>query len=372
MSQAAGGTPICRWGILGTAGIARKNWTGIFHSGNGRVAAVASRSASSAQKFIDECSAEVCFAQAPEAIEGYQALINSDAIDAVYIPLPTAMRKEWVIKAAEAGKHVLCEKPIAVTASDAEEMIDACRKNNVQFMDGVMFMHGDRLPRIQQAVGSSGEIGKLRRISSHFCFSGDQQFLTGNIRVQSQLEPHGCLGDLGWYNIRITLAMLDYQLPKFVVAHELRAIQGEGSERTVPGEFTAELFFENGVTAQFYCSFVTELQQWVIAGGDKGYLQMDDFVLPFFGCESEWTTNQHVFDVQNVRYNMRRHTKRHAVTEYSNGQPTAQEVNMAAKFGSIATSGKLEPFWPEVALKTQKVLDACVQSSRADGAKVAL
>ena len=108
MSQAAGGTPICRWGILGTAGIARKNWTGIFHSGNGRVAAVASRSASSAQKFIDECSAEVCFAQAPAAIEGYQTLIDSDSIDAVYIPLPTAMRKEWVVRKADCSYGVRC------------------------------------------------------------------------------------------------------------------------------------------------------------------------------------------------------------------------------------------------------------------------
>lgn len=372
MSQSAGGTPICRWGILGTAGIARKNWTGIFHSGNGRVAAVASRSAASAQKFIDECSAEVCFAQAPKAIEGYQNLVTSDEVDAVYIPLPTAMRKEWVIKAAEAGKHVLCEKPIAITAKDAEEMIDACAKNNVQFMDGVMFMHGGRLPEIQKMVQSGSQIGKLRRIASHFCFSGDQEFLTGNIRVQSQLEPHGCLGDLGWYNIRVTLAMLDYQMPKSVIAHQLTSLTGNGSEKPVPGEFSAELFFEDGVTAYFYCSFLTELQQWVTVGGDRGYLQMDDFVLPFFGCESAWTTNQHVFDVQNVRYNMRQHTTRHAFTEYSNGQPGAQEVNLAKKFSSIATTGKLEPFWPEVALKTQKVLDACVQSANSNGARVTL
>lgn len=372
MSQAAGGTPECRWGILGTAGIARKNWTGIFHSGNGHVAAVASRSIAAAQTFIDECSAEVPFAQPPKAVEGYEALVASDDLDAIYIPLPTAMRKEWVIKAAEAGKHVLCEKPIAINSADAAEMIDACKQNHVQFMDGVMFMHGDRLPQIQAAIRSKAEIGELRRIASHFCFSGDQQFLTGNIRVQSQLEPHGCLGDLGWYNIRATLAMVDFELPKVVVAHELRALQGTDSQHTVPGEFSAELFFENGVTAHFYCSFVTELQQWITVGGDKGYLQMDDFVLPFFGCESAWTTNQHVFDVQNVRYNMRRHTKHYAVTEYSNGQPGAQEVNMAARFASIATTGKLEPFWPEIALKTQQVLDACVKSAKAQGARVEL
>jgi predicted dehydrogenase len=372
MNAQASSHKICRWGILGTAGIARKNWTGIHHSGNGRVAAVASRSAASAQKFIDECNAEVPFAQPALAMDGYETLIQSDLVDAIYIPLPTAMRKEWVIRAAEAGKHVLCEKPIAITATDAKEMIDACAQNNVQFMDGVMFMHGARLPQVQAMLKDPNVIGKLRRITSHFCFSGDAAFQADNIRVQSQLEPHGCLGDVGWYNIRITLAMLDYQMPTHVVAHELTSLQGKGSETTVPGEYSAELFFEDGVTASFYCSFLTELQQMVVAGGDKGFLAMDDFVLPFFGSESTWTTNQHVFDVQNVRYNMRRHTTRHAVTEYSNGQPTAQEVNMAARFADIAMTGKIDPFWPDVALKTQQVLDACVRSSRAGGVRVEL
>jgi predicted dehydrogenase len=331
---------------------------------------VASRSAETAQRFIDECSAEVPYAIAPRAIASYEGLINDDGIDVVYIPLPTAMRKEWVIRAAEAGKHVLCEKPIAVTAADAREMIDACASNNVQFMDGVMFMHGARLPSVQTAVREGKEIGRLRRITSHFCFSGDQEFLSNNIRVQSQLEPHGCLGDLGWYTIRIILALLDYQLPTHVAARELTSLQGKSSEGTVPGEFSAELFFRDGVTANFYCSFLTELQQLVFAAGDAGYLAMDDFVLPFFGNESAWTTNRHVFDVHNTRYNMRRHTTRHAVTEYSNGQPTAQEVCMAKHFGTLVLEGKLEPFWPEVSIKTQQVLDACVRSSKADGSRV--
>lgn len=370
MGQLESEQRVCRWGILGTAGIARKNWNGIFHSGNGRVAAVASRSAASAQRFIDECSAEVSFAQPPQAVEGYETLIQRDDIDAIYVPLPTAMRKEWVIRAAEAGKHVLCEKPIAINAADAKEMIDACQQNNVQFMDGVMFMHGGRLPQVQAVIRDQQALGKLRRISSHFCFSGDQEFLTGNIRVQSQLEPHGCLGDLGWYNIRIILAMMDYKMPTHVIAHQLTALQGAGSEGPVPGEFSAELFFDDRVTAHFYCSFLTELQQWLVVGGDKGYLEINDFVLPFFGCESAWTTHRHVFDVQNVRYNMRQHTKRDAVTEYSNGQPGAQEVNLASTFAKIVTTGKLDPFWPEVAMKTQRVLDACVRSSQSDGARV--
>ena len=93
----------CRWGILSTAGIARKNWEAIRHCDNATVAAVASRSVEKAQAFIDECQAQVPFPTAPKAIGSYDELLASDEIDAVYIPLPTGLRKEWVIKAAQAG-----------------------------------------------------------------------------------------------------------------------------------------------------------------------------------------------------------------------------------------------------------------------------
>ena len=131
-------TSTCRWGILCTAGIARKNWEAIKNSGNGTIVAVASRSVEKAQTFVDECQAEVAFAQAPEAVGGYDELLARADIDAVYIPLPTGLRKEWVIKAAQAGKHVMCEKPCAINATDLAEMIAACKANNVQFMDGII------------------------------------------------------------------------------------------------------------------------------------------------------------------------------------------------------------------------------------------
>ena len=92
-----------RWGILSTAEIACKNWEAIRNSGNGVVTAVASRDAAKAQQFIDGCQAEVPFEDVPRAIEGYDEIIAADDVDAVYIPLPTGLRKEWVIKAAIAG-----------------------------------------------------------------------------------------------------------------------------------------------------------------------------------------------------------------------------------------------------------------------------
>ena len=93
--------PTCRWGILGAAFIARKNWQAIRDAGNATLVAVASRDVARAQAFINECQASAPHLVIPEAVGGYQALLERPDIDAVYIPLPTGLRKEWVIRAAE-------------------------------------------------------------------------------------------------------------------------------------------------------------------------------------------------------------------------------------------------------------------------------
>src|SRR5262245_20201809 len=121
--------PICRWGILGTANIARKNWQAIRNAGNSSLIAVASRRLERAQAFIDLCQSAVPMGPAPAACGSYEELLARHDVDAVYIPLPTGIRKRWVVRAAEAGKHVLCEKPCAVNAADLREMLDACNKN---------------------------------------------------------------------------------------------------------------------------------------------------------------------------------------------------------------------------------------------------
>ena len=94
---------ICRWGILGTAGIAQKNWQSICNAGNARLVAVASRNTDRAQAYVDECQAQVAFNPPPRAVGSYEELLASDDIDAIYLPLPTGPRKEWAVKVAEAG-----------------------------------------------------------------------------------------------------------------------------------------------------------------------------------------------------------------------------------------------------------------------------
>ena len=251
-------------------------------------------------------------------------------------------------------------------------MLDACRQNNVQYMDGVMFMHSQRLPLIRSLLDDSSQIGNLRRLASQFSFAGDEEFRTSNIRTHSELEPYGCLGDLGWYCTRMFMWILKGQMPSEVRARMLTPLQGKQSPGTVPGELSAELTFPDGVSATFYNSFITENQQWIHASGTEGYMRIDDFVLPYHGPEVAVSVGQDKFASDNCVFHMESHLKRFAVREYDANARDAQEVYLFRKFSEIVLSGQLEPEWPEWTLKTQKVLDACFESMSQDGAVVRL
>jgi predicted dehydrogenase len=353
--------PVCRWGILGTANIARKNWKAIRLAETATLVAVASRDVAKAQTYIDACQTDVAFAKAPVACS-YEELIRRPDVDAIYFPVPTGIRREWVVRAAQAGKHILCEKPCGPTADDVWAMLSACDANRVQFMDGVMFMHSKRLPLLRQVLDDGESVGEIRRIVSQFTFAASEEFQRSNIRSQSALEPLGCLGDLGWYNIRFSLWAMKYQMPERVTG-KLIAANADG----VPFEFSGELFFPGGATASYFCSFRTQLQQWAHISGTGGFVTVPDFVLPLYGCESAFEQNTLRFNVSGCSYHWESHPRRYAVDEYSDGKPDAQETNMIRNFSEIVLSGRPDPMWSEIAIKTQLVLDACLQSARREG-----
>ena len=296
--------------------------------------------------------------EAPPKAASYEELLGSKEIDAVYIPLPTGLRKEWVIRAAEAWKHIVCEKPCATSVADLQEMLDACRRYRVQFIDGVMFMHSRRLEQMRAVLDDNASVGEVRRITSAFSFPGSADFFTQNIRVNSELEPFGCLGDLGWYCIRFALWAMRWQLPKEVSGRILREAPAKG-QAPVPTEFSGELVFDKGVSAGFYCSFVTGNEQWAQVSGSKGYLRVSDFVLPFFGSEAAFEVNNAVHSVRGCDFAMEGHWRRFAVPEYSDSHPTSQETNLFRNFTDQVRSGKLNESWFEMASKTQQVVYDC-------------
>ena len=359
--------PHVRWGILGSANIAQKNWKAIWNSQNGRISAVASRSRARSERFIAECQAHTPYSTVPRALGSYEELLAAEDVDAVYIPLPTGLRGQWVKRAAEAGKHVVCEKPCATSVVELSEMLAACRRNGVQFMDGVMFMHSERLKRMRAVLDDGKTVGEIRRISSAFSFRGDEEFFAGNIRAQSELEPDGCLGDLGWYCIRFALWAMRWELPQRVSGQVLSEIKHASSRHAVPTEFSAELHFKGGVSSSLYCSFVTETEQWANVSGTSGWLGMPDYVLPFSGPEIAFQTGNPVFKVQGCDFEMQPHIRRWVVEESSHSAANAQESRLYHTFDRLVQSGKVDSFWPEIALKTQVVMEACRESAAKKG-----
>jgi predicted dehydrogenase len=363
---------ICRWGFLSTASIARKNWQAIKDAGNATLLAVASRDVTKARRFVTECHAQVPHSREPDALGGYEALLAREDVDAVYIPLPTGLRKEWVIRAAEAGKHVLVEKPLAENAADVREMIAACEKQRVQFMDGVMFMHSQRLPRLRAVLDDHGHLGEVRRIATHFSFAGGEEFMRGNIRTHAALEPLGCLGDLGWYCIRFTLWAMNYEMPQEVTARFHSEVAQDVGLAPVPVEMSADLAFANGVSASFHCSFVSDNAEWAHVSGTKGSVFVSDFVLPFAGKTTGFTVRKPQFVMDGCQFDMHEHKEEMRLAEPSNNAPGSQESEMMRTFSALVLEKRIDPHWPEIALKTQLVVDACLESARRSGAAVAM
>lgn len=180
-----------RWGIVGCANIAIGSVIpAIQQSETGVVAAIASRSLDKAQ----ETAAKL---NIPTAYGSYEELIADPDIDAVYIPLPNHLHREWTIRAAQAGKHVLCEKPLAMNAEEAEEMIEACKQAGVLLAEAFMYRHHPRYERMIEVI-RSGEIGQIRGILGSFTFNnaGDKD----NVRYRADWGG-GSIYDVGCYPI---------------------------------------------------------------------------------------------------------------------------------------------------------------------------
>ena len=347
-----------RIGFLSTAGIGRKNWKAILNSGNCVVTAVASRDAKKSRDFIAGCQREHPFEQIPEALGSYDELIASPDVDAIYVPLPTGLRKDLIVRAARNGKHVLCEKPCAASAAELEAMLAACEQHSVQFLDGVMFMHSPRLARVREILDDGASLGPIRRIASAFSFYPGEEFFRTNIRADGALEPAGSLGDLGWYCIRFALWALNWQLPESVAGKILSQSQNLPGRPSAPAEFVGTLFYPGGVTAEFYASFRAAKQQWAHVSGQNGWLRLPDFVQPLNGYEPTFELNEKFVTVAGEAQCPP------GADPMPQGHATAQDTRMWRNFASQIFSGRLNDDWPRWALQTQKVQDACLQSAR--------
>lgn len=314
-----------RWGILSTANIAAKVARAIKLSSNADLIAIASRTEERATSWAQNHNV-------PIAYGSYHELLSDDTIDAVYIPLPPSMHAEWTIRAAELGKHVLCEKPLSTNSDEATIMAETCIKNSVQLMDGVMWVHHDRTKLMKEKLNTLGE---LRRVTAAFTFSWNS-IPTNNIRAKPELGG-GSLGDLGYYCVRAILWAFD-ELPTKVYATARHKVG-------VDFNFTGILWFDGDRIATFDCGFDTGLRRWFEVAGTKASLVCDDFTVP----KSEETARFWIHGENNDKYET---------------DVCIQEVNMIEHFSSIVQSDNLEPIWTDTAVDTMRVCDALRDSDK--------
>jgi predicted dehydrogenase len=181
-----------RWGILSTAVIGRsKVIPGIQRAANCEVVAIASRDRSLAERAAKELGI-------PTAYGSYEALLADPNIDAVYVPLPNHLHATWSIAAAEAGKHVLCEKPLAMTAADAERMIEAADRAGVGLMEAFMYRLHPSWVAVREVI-ASGRIGRLTAVQSWFSFYNDDPANIRNVLASGG----GALYDIGCYGVNL-------------------------------------------------------------------------------------------------------------------------------------------------------------------------
>lgn len=226
-----------KWGVMSTAYIFERDTAeGMRQAENCELYAIAGRSMEKAQLFKEKYGFSVAYGS-------YQELLDDPQVEAVYIPLPNTMHVEWTIKALQAKKHVLCEKPLAPTAQQAQQMFDAARENGVWLMEAFAYQHSPFIAAVEQAV-KSGAIGDVRYMESALITS---DYDRTNIRMRRDTLG-GCTYDLGVYCASLTQRFLGAE-PKTVKAVSTFA-DGVDMYTTVLMEY------ENGARVNFDCGMV--------------------------------------------------------------------------------------------------------------------
>ncbi len=245
-----------KWGIISTADINRKVIPGAHASPKVDLVGVASRDQQRAEEYAKEWDI-------PRAYGSYEALLADPEIEAVYISLPNTMHCEWSVKSVEAGKHVLCEKPMSRHTSEVAETFDAADKAGRLLSEAFMYRHNPQTKRVKQLV-DEGAIGELRVVRSVFSYS---LYDENNIRLRTDVEG-GALMDVGCYNVSGSR----------LVGGEPEHVFGEAwyGPSGTDWVFTGTLRFPGNVIGLFHCGTALPEQDELEVIGSEGSLFLDD------------------------------------------------------------------------------------------------
>ncbi|MCO6185537.1 Gfo/Idh/MocA family protein [Rhizobium sp. L1K21] len=321
-----------RFGIISTAKIAAEHVVPAMQDAdNCVVAAVSSRDLERAKSFAERFAIQNAFGS-------YEEMLASDTIDAVYIPLPTSQHIEWAVKAADAGKHVLCEKPIALKAEEIDQVIAARDRNKVIVSEAYMVTYAPVWRKVRQLL-DDGAIGKLRHVQGAFTYFNRDP---GNMRNIPELGG-GALPDIGVYPTITT---------RFVTGKE--PIRVQSTVRRDP-EFKTDIY--SSVRAdfgEFELSFYVSTQmghrQVMVFHGDDGFIEVRS---PF---------NANIYGEEVVEISDRKH----AVTQVLRFNDSRQYRREAEAFAKAVKGDDTELVTLEYSKKNQKFIDAIYRASEKD------
>jgi len=244
------------WGILGTGNIARQFCKGVKTSERGMLMAVGSRSAGPAAEFAGQFGVL-------NSYPTYEQVIKDPDVDAVYVSLPNSMHCEWTVRALQAGKHVLCEKPLASNEAEAKKMFDAAHNSGKTLIEAFMYRAHPQTREVMDKV-RSGAIGDVKMVRSSFCYRTAR--IDGNIRFDPSLAG-GALMDIGCYCINFSRMVAGADV---VDVHASGTLHERGVDELVAGN----LKFANGLVASFTCGMRVQADNTAYICGTEGFIEM--------------------------------------------------------------------------------------------------
>jgi xylose dehydrogenase (NAD/NADP) len=256
-----------RWGFLSTARINQALMPPLRSSARNELTAVASRDLERAKVYAEEWNI-------PRVFGTYEAMLADPDVDVIYNPLPNSMHMEWTVKAAQTGKHVLCEKPLAMTVTEVDAMISAAQQAGVVLMEAFMYRHHPQTLRVKELV-ESGTIGKLQLIRGSFTFKISDE---NDVRLNSPLGG-GSIWDVGCYPISYARLIAGAE------PVEVFGWQKTGAQSGVDESFFGQLRFANDVYAQFDCGFRTPHRTHLEIVGDQGSITIKTPFSPYLNEE---------------------------------------------------------------------------------------
>jgi D-xylose 1-dehydrogenase (NADP+, D-xylono-1,5-lactone-forming) len=248
---------IVNWGIVSTAHINRRVIPMIQSSPRGRLVAVASRDLIKGQAYAATW-------KIPHTFGSYEEMLASDTVDAVYISLPNHLHCEWSIKALQAGKHVLCEKPIAISVNEVEKMIRTSQETGKHLAEAFMFRHHPQTKLVGEWI-RTGKLGEITLVQGMFSFS--MQNKDTNVRLVANYGG-GSLWDIGVYPLSFAQYIYGHP-PKSVIANQWVGESG------VDESFAGQMDYGEGQTAQIGCSFRNPYATPFSIHGTLGRLEMN-------------------------------------------------------------------------------------------------